>query len=175
MKFCRAAQLYDRTIMQKKLAENGNPAETGADPRNRGNCFRRDFAEDEEFRLYLDDGTFVGIYQYRPSQKLNQTGQVISGENMRYLTKHWILTARGDSVVTLGKFDGASTGGICFLIRRVLAIAEQKDWKRFVFTFDVPPQSEVQHVKLHQLLTNEERGPPRTAWHGLPCGMPICG
>ena len=32
---------------------------------------------------------------------------------MRYLTKTLDFDSRGDSVVTLGKFDGL-TGGICF-------------------------------------------------------------
>ena len=43
------------------------------------------------------------------------------------------------------------------LIRRVLAIGRTEGLETVVFTFDVPPQSKVQHVKPHQLLTNEER------------------
>lgn len=55
-----------------KLAENGNPlkpeqiCETGAAVS--GGTFK----SDEEFRLYLEDGTFVGVYQYRPSQNLTR-------------------------------------------------------------------------------------------------------
>ena len=61
-----------------------------------------------------------------------------------------------DSVVTLGKFDGLHRGHM-LLIRRVLAIGRTERLETVVFTFDVPPQSKVQHVKPHQLLTNEER------------------
>ena len=43
------------------------------------------------------------------------------------------------------------------LIRRVLAIGRTEGLETVVFTFDVPPQSKVQHVKPYQLLTNEER------------------
>ena len=40
---------------------------------------------------------------------------------MRYLTKTLDFDSRGDSVVTLGKFDGLHRGHM-LLIRRVLAI-----------------------------------------------------
>ena len=75
---------------------------------------------------------------------------------MRYLTKTLDFDSRGDSVVTLGKFDGLHRGHM-LLIRRVLAIGRTEGLETVVFTFDVPPQSKVQHVKPHQLLTNEER------------------
>ena len=75
---------------------------------------------------------------------------------MRYLTKTLDFDSRGDSVVTLGKFDGLHRGHM-LLIRRVLAIGRTERLETVVFTFDVPPQSKVQHVKPHQLLTNEER------------------
>ena len=75
---------------------------------------------------------------------------------MRYLTKTLDFDSRGDSVVTLGKFDGLHRGHM-ILIRRVLAIGRTEGLETVVFTFDVPPQSKVQHVKPHQLLTNEER------------------
>lgn len=75
---------------------------------------------------------------------------------MRYLTKTLDFDSRGDSVVSLGKFDGLHRGHM-LLIRRVLAIGRTEGLETVVFTFDVPPQSKVQHVKPHQLLTNEER------------------
>ena len=75
---------------------------------------------------------------------------------MRYLTKTLDFDSRGDSVVTLGEFDGLHRGHM-LLIRRVLAIGRTEGLETVVFTFDVPPQSKVQHVKPHQLLTNEER------------------
>ena len=75
---------------------------------------------------------------------------------MRYLTKTLEFDSRGDSVVTLGKFDGLHRGHM-LLIRRVLEIGRTKGLETVVFTFDVPPQSKVQHVTQHQLLTNEER------------------
>ena len=71
---------------------------------------------------------------------------------MRYLTKTLDFDSRGDSVVTLGKFDGLHRGHM-LLIRRVLAIGRTEGLETVVFTFDVPPQSKVQHVKPHQLLT----------------------
>ena len=74
---------------------------------------------------------------------------------MRYLTKTLEFDSRGDSVVTLGKFDGLHRGHM-LLIRRVLEIGRTKGLETVVFTFDVPPQSKVRHVTQHQLLTNEE-------------------
>ena len=65
---------------------------------------------------------------------------------MRYLTKTLDFDSRGDSVVTLGKFDGLHRGHM-ILIRRVLAIGRTEGLETVVFTFDVPPQSKVQHVK----------------------------
>ena len=56
----------------KKLAENGNPLKPAQIRETGETASGGDFAEDEEFRLYLDDGTFVGIYQYRPSQNLTR-------------------------------------------------------------------------------------------------------
>ena len=56
----------------KKLAENGNPLKPAQIREIGETASGGDFAEDEEFRLYLDDGTFVGIYQYRPSQNLTR-------------------------------------------------------------------------------------------------------
>ena len=56
----------------KKLAENGNPLKPAQIREIGETASGGDFAEDEEFRLYLDGGTFVGIYQYRPSQNLTR-------------------------------------------------------------------------------------------------------
>ena len=56
----------------KKLAENGNPLKPAQIREIGETASGEDFAEDEEFRLYLDGGTFVGIYQYRPSQNLTR-------------------------------------------------------------------------------------------------------
>ena len=44
-----------------KLAENGNPLKPAQIREIGETASGGDFAEDEEFRLYLDDGTFVGI------------------------------------------------------------------------------------------------------------------
>ena len=56
----------------KKLAENGNSLKPAQIREIGETASGGDFAEDEEFRLYLDDGTFVGIYQYRLSQNLTR-------------------------------------------------------------------------------------------------------
>ena len=56
----------------KKLAENGNPLKPAQIREIGETASGGDFAEDEEFRLYLDGGTFVGIYQYSPSQNLTR-------------------------------------------------------------------------------------------------------
>lgn len=48
---------------------------------------------------------------------------------MRYLTKTLDFDSRGDSVVTLGKFDGLHRGHM-ILIAVSLQSAERKDWKR---------------------------------------------
>ena len=87
---------------------------------------------------------------------------------MRYLTKTLDFDSRGDSVVTLGKFDGLHRGHM-LLIRRVLAIGRTEGLETVVFTFDVPPQSKVQHVKPHQLLTmrREEPASNSLAWTAL--------
>ena len=54
---------------------------------------------------------------------------------MRYLTKTLDFDSRGDSVVTLGKFDGLHRGHM-LLIRRVLAIGRTEGLETVVFTFD---------------------------------------
>ena len=94
----------------KKLAENGNPLKPAQIREIGETASGGDFAEDEEFRLYLDDGTFVGIYQYRPSQNLTRPVKLFLERTMRYLTKTLDFDSRGDSVVTLGKFDGLHRG-----------------------------------------------------------------
>ncbi len=52
---------------------------------------------------------------------------------MRYLTKTLDFDSRGDSVVTLGKFDGLHRGHM-LLIRRVLAIGRTERLETVVFT-----------------------------------------
>ena len=56
----------------KKLAENGKPLKPAQIREIGETASGGDFAEDAEFRPYLDDGTFVGIYPYRPSQNLTR-------------------------------------------------------------------------------------------------------
>ena len=51
---------------------------------------------------------------------------------MRYLTKTLDFDSRGDSVVTLGKFDGLHRGHM-LLIRRVLAIGRTEGLETVVF------------------------------------------
>lgn len=86
---------------------------------------------------------------------------------MRYLTKTLDFDSKGESVVTLGKFDGLHRGHM-LLIRRVLEIGKAENLETVVFTFDVPPQAKVQHQMPHQLLTNEERR-NRLEMLGLDC------
>ena len=61
-----------RVSKQVSKDENGNPLKPAQIREIGETASGGDFAEDEEFRLYLDDGTFVGIYQYRPSQNLTR-------------------------------------------------------------------------------------------------------
>lgn len=60
------------------------------------------------------------------------------------------------SAVTLGKFDGLHRGHM-LLVDRVLELGKQEGLETVVFTFAVPPSSQVAHEPAHQLLTNEER------------------
>ncbi|MCI5650215.1 MAG: bifunctional riboflavin kinase/FAD synthetase [Fusicatenibacter sp.] len=75
---------------------------------------------------------------------------------MKYISKTLDFHTERGSVVTLGKFDGLHRGHM-LLINRILEIGRRENLETVVFTFDVLPQSRVEHTAQRQLLTNEER------------------
>lgn len=62
----------------------------------------------------------------------------------------------GESVITLGKFDGVHRGHRK-LICRVCERAKQESRKAVVFTFSVPPQVSMGERAPYMLMTNDER------------------
>ena len=75
---------------------------------------------------------------------------------MRYIKNTLSFETERRSAVTLGKFDGLHRGHM-LLVDRVLELGKQEGLETVVFTFAVPPSSQVAHEPAHQLLTNEER------------------
>ncbi len=75
---------------------------------------------------------------------------------MEYIRDLKQYRAETDCVLTLGKFDGVHKGHKK-LIRRVLEIAAENNWKTAVFTFAASPQAVLAHQEQNSLMTNEER------------------
>ena len=75
---------------------------------------------------------------------------------MRYIKNTLSFETERRSAVTLGKFDGLHRGHM-LLVDRILELGKQEGLETVVFTFAVPPSSQVAHEPAHQLLTNEER------------------
>ena len=60
------------------------------------------------------------------------------------------------TAVTLGKFDGLHRGHE-FLMEKQIEQSNLHGYKRIIFTFDIPPKSEVLGVESKVIITNDEK------------------
>ena len=59
------------------------------------------------------------------------------------------------TVISLGKFDGIHRGHEVLMEK--LSEKKENGWKAAIFTFDIPPRKNVEHVETKVLTTNEEK------------------
>ena len=75
---------------------------------------------------------------------------------MKYISKTLDFHVDEPSVITMGKFDGLHRGHET-LIEILKEKTSTDSLKSIVFTFDIPPRSEVTGVEAKVLTTNEEK------------------
>ena len=74
---------------------------------------------------------------------------------MKYIRNTVDFQIEEDTVISLGKFDGIHRGHELLMER--LAEKKREGLKAAIFTFDIPPRRNVQHVEAKVLTTNEEQ------------------
>ena len=74
---------------------------------------------------------------------------------MKYIRNTVDFQIEEDTVISLGKFDGIHRGHELLMER--LAEKKREGLKAVIFTFDIPPRRNVQHVEAKVLTTNEEK------------------
>lgn len=74
---------------------------------------------------------------------------------MKYIRNTVDFQIEEDTVISLGKFDGIHRGHELLMER--LAEKKREGMKAAIFTFDIPPRRNVQHVEAKVLTTNEEK------------------
>lgn len=74
---------------------------------------------------------------------------------MKYIRNTVNFQIEEDTVISLGKFDGIHRGHELLMER--LAEKKREGLKAAIFTFDIPPRRNVQHVEAKVLTTNEEK------------------
>ena len=74
---------------------------------------------------------------------------------MKYIRNTVDFQIEEDTVISLGKFDGIHRGHELLMER--LAEKKMEGLKAAIFTFDIPPRRNVQHVEAKVLTTNDEK------------------
>ena len=74
---------------------------------------------------------------------------------MKYIRNTVDFQIEEDTVISLGKFDGIHRGHELLMER--LAEKKREGLKAAIFTFDIPPRRNVQHVEAKVLTTNDEK------------------
>ena len=74
---------------------------------------------------------------------------------MKYIRNTVDFQIEEDTVISLGKFEGIHRGHELLMER--LAEKKREGLKAAIFTFDIPPRRNVQHVEAKVLTTNEEK------------------
>ena len=75
---------------------------------------------------------------------------------MEYISKTLDFHVKGPSVISFGKFDGLHRGHE-FLMEKQIEQSNLHGYKRIIFTFDIPPKSEVLGVESKVIITNDEK------------------
>ena len=74
---------------------------------------------------------------------------------MKYFKNTTEFQVTEPTVISLGKFDGIHRGHE--LLMEQLAQKKKDGLKTAIFTFDIPPKKNVEHVEAKVLTTNEEK------------------
>lgn len=74
---------------------------------------------------------------------------------MKYIKNTVNFQIKEPTVISLGKFDGIHRGHE--LLMEKLAQKKKEGLKAAIFTFDIPPKKNVEHVEAKVLTTNEEK------------------
>ena len=75
---------------------------------------------------------------------------------MEYISKTLDFHVKEPSVISFGKFDGLHRGHE-FLMEKQIEQSNLHGYKRIIFTFDIPPKSEVLGVESKVIITNDEK------------------
>ncbi|WP_455722073.1 bifunctional riboflavin kinase/FAD synthetase [Agathobacter sp.] len=75
---------------------------------------------------------------------------------MEYITKTLDFHVDEPSVISFGKFDGLHRGHE-FLMEKQIEQSNLHGYKRIIFTFDIPPRSEVLGIESKVIITNDEK------------------
>ena len=74
---------------------------------------------------------------------------------MKYIKNTLDFHVEKPTVISLGKFDGIHRGHE--LLMEKLAQKKEEGLKAAIFTFDIPPKKNVEHIEAKVLTTNEEK------------------
>ena len=74
---------------------------------------------------------------------------------MKYIKNTLDFHVEEPTVISLGKFDGIHRGHE--LLMEKLAQKKEEGLKAAIFTFDIPPKKNVEHIEAKVLTTNEEK------------------
>ena len=74
---------------------------------------------------------------------------------MKYIKNTLDFHVEEPTVISLGKFDGIHRGHE--LLMEKLAQKKEEGLKAAIFTFDIPPKKNVEHIEARVLTTNEEK------------------
>ena len=74
---------------------------------------------------------------------------------MKYIKNTLDFHVGEPTVISLGKFDGIHRGHE--LLMEKLAQKKEEGLKAAIFTFDIPPKKNVEHIEAKVLTTNEEK------------------
>ncbi len=75
---------------------------------------------------------------------------------MEYISKTLDFHVNEPSVISFGKFDGLHRGHE-FLMEKQIEQSNLHGYKRIIFTFDIPPKSEVLGIESKVIITNDEK------------------
>lgn len=75
---------------------------------------------------------------------------------MEYISKTLDFHVDEPSVISFGKFDGLHRGHE-FLMEKQIEQSNLHGYKRIIFTFDIPPKSEVLGIESKVIITNDEK------------------
>ncbi len=75
---------------------------------------------------------------------------------MEYISKTLDFHVEKPSVISFGKFDGLHRGHE-FLMEKQIEQSNLHGYKRIIFTFDIPPKSEVLGIESKVIITNDEK------------------